>query len=98
MLINFNRTFTEKIEQRKVDMIKFFNKFESTTATQVGELFNLSPRRSRELCNTWVADSFLAIENPSNKCRSYKIGERYKLLVTRNLNQNPIQQDQKHDQ
>lgn len=34
----------------------------------------LTPRTMRDICKKWVKEGFLAVADPSNKARMYKLG------------------------
>ena len=66
-------------KQRKA--LQLFQKFSVITAAQIGKFFDFKPSTSAQLCKKWVSKGFLEIVNPSNKARSYRLGEGYKELV-----------------
>ncbi len=47
------------------------------TSREVAELLQLNRRYASVLCEKWVDEGFLAIENPSKKARSYRVAEAY---------------------
>ena len=47
----------------------------------VARYFKATPRRAAAICAAWVKDGFLVIENPSTKARSYRLADRYEVLV-----------------
>ncbi|HEV2600941.1 MAG TPA: Fic family protein [Candidatus Babeliales bacterium] len=66
-------------KQRKA--LELFAQFEVVTSRQIGELFGFKPRTSAALCVAWVEQGFLRIVNPSNKARTYTLGDAYKSFV-----------------
>jgi Fic family protein len=54
-----------------------FAKNRVITAVELAGYLGLSPRQGRELCLKWVKDGFLAVENPSNKARSYRLAKQW---------------------
>jgi Fic family protein len=47
------------------------------TSMDVAELLQLNRRYASILCEKWVDEGFLAVENSSKKARSYRIAEQY---------------------
>ncbi len=68
-------------KQRKA--LSLFQKFNTVTASQIGELFGFKPRTSSLLCKTWVEKGFLEIVDPSKKGRTYKLTMQYEMLLSK---------------
>ncbi len=47
------------------------------TSRDVAELLQLNRRYASVLCEKWIDEGFLSIENPSKKARSYRIQDQY---------------------
>ena len=47
------------------------------TSKQLGEYLSVSPRKARGLCQSWLEDKFLEVENPSKKARSYRLANKF---------------------
>lgn len=62
-----------KLDRRARIVVGLFSKTEYITAGDVATTLGLSPRMARELLKEWVEDGWLAISNPSNKSRDYKL-------------------------
>lgn len=54
-----------------------FAKSRVATAGELAEYLGIGPRQAREWCARWVAEGFLAVENPSKRARSYRLAKRY---------------------
>ncbi len=68
-------------KQRKA--LSLFQKFNTVTASQIGELFGFKPRTSSALCKKWVEEAFLEIVDPSKKGRTYKLAMQYEMLLSK---------------
>lgn len=66
-------------KQRKA--LELFQEFEIITSGQIGTLFGFKPRTSAALCAAWVEKGFLAVVDPSNKGRKYKLSAKYQKLI-----------------
>ncbi len=51
------------------------------TSKQIGEMFGFKPRISAQICQEWVKSRFLAIVDPSNRARKYKLSGLYEELL-----------------
>lgn len=70
-----------KLDLRQRKTLELFQKFETVTSRQIGELFGFKPRTSAQLCANWVKDGFLRIVDPSNRGRKYKLSNKYAKLI-----------------
>lgn len=57
-----------------------FHKHAVITATQLCTLFNVQPRTGAALCQPWVQEGFLMIDDPSNKRRTYTLAPPYDIM------------------
>jgi Fic family protein len=69
------------LDPRQRKTLGLFSQFETISSHQIGELFEIKPRTSAQLCSTWVKDGFLEIANFSNKSRKYRLSKKYEKLV-----------------
>lgn len=60
------------------------------TSKDVAAYFKLSSRQASLLCAKWVKDTFLTIENPSTKARSYRLADAFESLVEMQVGQPPM--------
>lgn len=71
-----------ELELRKRKALELFQEFNIVTAAQIGKLFAFKPSTNTKLCREWVQEGFLEIVNPSNRGRTYKLADRYAILIT----------------
>ena len=71
------RTLNPK--QRKA--LELFKRYEIVTSRQVGALFGFKPRTNVALCKDWVESGFLTVVDASNKGRTYRLADKYCVLV-----------------
>ena len=67
-------------KQRKA--LELFQKFDTITSNQIGELFNFKPRTSAQLCREWSEKGFLEITDSSKKGRKYRLCKIYEELIS----------------
>jgi Fic family protein len=70
-----------KLDPKQRKALELFQKFETVTSSQLGELFGFKPRTSANLCAAWVSQGFLKVVDPSNKGRKYVLGDDYIKLI-----------------
>ena len=68
------------VKQRKA--LELFQRFETITAKQIGELFGFKPRTATQLCHKWVEHEFLVVVDESRKGRKYQLANNFKKLGT----------------
>ena len=70
------------LDARQRRALALFEASRKVAARQIGELFGLQARASALLCQKWVANGFLRLENPSRKARLYCLAERYESMLS----------------
>jgi Fic family protein len=73
------------LDQRQRKALSLFQKFETVTSRQIGELFGVKPRTSAQICSTWVERDFLEVVDASNRGRKYRLTRRYEELVRKRI-------------
>jgi Fic family protein len=68
------------LDPRQRKALSLFQEFETITSRQIGELFEVKPRTSAQICSTWVKSGFLKVVDSSNKGRKYGLAKRYEEL------------------
>ncbi len=66
---------------RQRNALGLFQRTRIATTKDVATYFKMKPRMASLLCLKWVNEGFLLIENPSTKGRSYRLSERYEMLL-----------------
>src|SRR4029077_20822027 len=66
------------VKQRKA--LELFQRFETVTSKQIGELFGFKPRTATELCHKWVELGFLVVVDQSKKGRKYQLANKFRRL------------------
>ena len=69
------------LDPRQRKTLSLFQEFETITSRQIGDLFEVKPRTSAQICSTWVKNGFLEVVDTSNKGRKYRLARRYEGLV-----------------
>lgn len=67
-----------KLDPRARVVLGLFAKQELVTTNQVAKALCLSERSVRLLLNGWVSEGLLAVANPSNRKRAYKLSAKYR--------------------
>jgi Fic family protein len=70
-----------ELHPRQREALVLFRQQREITATQLADVLSVSVRQARDLCARWVFEEFLLIANPSKKARSYRLVERWELLL-----------------
>jgi Fic family protein len=70
-----------QLDPRQRRALSLFQQYEVVTSKQIGELFGFKPRTNAQICKDWVESGFLAIVDPSNRARKYKLSELYEELL-----------------
>jgi len=71
-----------RLDHRQRIVLELFSTEESVKAKEMATELGLSERMTRNLMKKWVEDSFLEVENESNKNRSYKLSEKYRQYLS----------------
>lgn len=69
------------LDPRQRRVLELFQTSKEVTAQQIGNLLGLKARTARIHIATWVKSGYLKTANPSNKTRSYCLGEQFKSLA-----------------
>jgi cell filamentation protein, protein adenylyltransferase len=75
------RPLLRRLTPQQRSVVGLFLRSRIVTAKDVALFFKLNPRQGRILCAKWLAAGFFAIENPSTKARSYRLANRYEVLI-----------------
>jgi len=68
------------LDPKQKKALELFQEYNVITSVQIGGIFGFKPRTNSSLCKKWVNCGFLEIVDPSNKSRSYKLADKYKIL------------------
>jgi Fic family protein len=68
-------------KQRKV--LSLFQKFETVTSSQIGELLGFKLRTASLLCKNWLEEGFFEVVDTSRKGRKYKLTQKYEALLAK---------------
>jgi Fic family protein len=71
----------QKLNARQRKVISLFKKSTIITAHDIQNLFGLTPRTARALCQLWVKEDFLVIVDPAKKTRKYALSKDFAELL-----------------
>lgn len=69
------------IDPRQRRLLPLFQAQGSATSAEMAAHLKMSQRTLVELSRAWIATGFLEYQNPSRKIRSYRLGEKYVVLL-----------------
>ena len=70
-----------KLDPRQRKALVLFETTFIITSKEVEQLFKISARTARLLCQQWVEEGFLTLQNASKKARSYELAPVFQSLV-----------------
>lgn len=68
------------LDVRQQRVLSLFTRHDVITAKQIAMLLNLQSRTISLLCNQWVEQGFLVVEDPSRKGRKYRLADKYSVI------------------
>ena len=71
-----------RLDPRQRRLLELFERQGTAAAEEIAVHLGLSSRTVSALCRVWLAEGFLALNDPSRKNRSYRLGDDYERLVT----------------
>lgn len=70
-----------KLNPRQKIAITLFKESELITSNDIAQLFNITQRTARNICQDWVNVGFLEIDDEAKKSRKYKLGSYYQSVL-----------------
>ncbi len=70
-----------QLDPRQRLLLALFHQAGTATTEEIAVHLGLALRTVVGLCRLWVASGFLALQNPSRKSRSYRLGDAYESLI-----------------
>jgi Fic family protein len=71
-----------QLDPRQRRLLTLFRHQGNATTAEIAECLGLSPRTIVALSRNWVADGFLALQDPSRKNRAYRLAPAFEHLAT----------------
>lgn len=74
-----------ELDHQQKQCLKLFMTSKKVSTKDIADFFQFNDRQARHLCQKWVSEGFLQIDDPAPKTRKYTLQEKYESLILKSI-------------